>query len=159
MPRDKLVSALVDLDPQESIDEGLDQEGGLQFRANLEQFVGQTAHGRTPIEDAQLVAMSLTESCCKLGIGKVSHPYAPIQLTFTDELGILVPIPMNMRRKWPKDKFQNMPPKAVYSYKQLPELIYVPFHWSTTDKSDWLAMNHQSESLIVKQLETAGYRV
>jgi hypothetical protein len=32
--------------------------------------------------------------------------------------------------------------QAMYTYYQLPDLIYLPYRWSDIDKVDWLAMSH-----------------
>lgn len=59
--------SLDELDPTETIDQGVDVAGGLQFRPLL------TIDGpvKTWAEFYHVVALALTEACCQLEVGKV----------------------------------------------------------------------------------------
>ena len=61
--------SLDDLDLHEPIDQGVDKAGGLQFYPHISTRL--TLSSRDCVSDAQIVALALTEACCKLGTGKV----------------------------------------------------------------------------------------
>ena len=70
MANDEDLIPLTELDPVDQIYQGCDSDGGLQLQSQL----AIRAHSREPIPPEQLVALALTEVCCTLGQGKVSHP-------------------------------------------------------------------------------------
>ncbi|KAL8735677.1 MAG: hypothetical protein Q9166_000846 [cf. Caloplaca sp. 2 TL-2023] len=110
-----ILPALHELDLNLPIDEGVDEAGGLQFRAN--QAVGNpVSFVRMRLNTEQLVALALTEARCKLGLGQVCYAPKTEQPRFA--------------------QLKTIPLEAKYCYHQLPQLVYVAYHWSATDKSD-----------------------
>ncbi|KAL8671052.1 MAG: hypothetical protein Q9168_004445 [Polycauliona sp. 1 TL-2023] len=129
------MALLHELDPSVSMDQGLDSIGGLKYRANI--FINNKATSEnTPLEDRQLVALALTEACCKIGSGKVFWVALP-QKPDLSEL------------HW--DASNQLAYEATFAYEQAPKLVYQLYNWGDIDKSYWLGLKH-SDRLAFLQL-------
>ena len=59
---------LENLSPDKSVYLGVDIDGDLLFRTDLS-FIGRQTRGH--LTERHLIALGLTDICCKLGLGKV----------------------------------------------------------------------------------------
>ncbi|KAL8834530.1 MAG: hypothetical protein Q9170_003712 [Blastenia crenularia] len=110
---------LDELPPTQVIDEGIDDEGGLKFCSNW-LLKGPQGTWWKP-DDNFIVALALTEACCKFGKGKVY--WVPMAYGYAPE-------------------FNVVDTAFLFAHSQAPKLLYEPCRWGEDEKSDWENMSH-----------------
>ncbi|KAL8870704.1 MAG: hypothetical protein Q9174_003312 [Haloplaca sp. 1 TL-2023] len=112
------------MDRTENIYQGTDDAGRMCFRQNT-RITTDLQGSWTP--GIALVAMGLTEACCRIGTGKVY--YVPTAKRYSKDPGT-------------SGSKTHDPTQRVWGFYRMPKLLYIPYHWSKEDKDSWLGMSH-----------------
>ncbi|KAL8730678.1 MAG: hypothetical protein Q9166_003870 [cf. Caloplaca sp. 2 TL-2023] len=114
----------------ERIYQGTDGQGSLLFRQNLKD-----GHLKLPLRC--LIALGLTEVCCREGKGKV----------------LFVSMHERIFRKRASGRNGRQMVAAseggMWALHRLPKLVYAPFIWGYEDKAMWNSMNHRDRLLLL----------
>lgn len=139
--KDLRLYKLDEISPTEPIFRGVDAEGSFLFRKDLLNNHAEANKDRDRLlTERDLVAMALTEVCCKLGRGKIGS----LELERAHATLITSPqvfyFPMSAAIH-PRTKVE----KTVWEqnaciYHRLPKLIYVPLIWDKEDQTIWRDM-------------------
>ena len=130
---------LTDVPPLDSIYLGLDQDGGLLFRADI----SLQSYEQRPLTERHLVAMGLTELCCREGEGMVTRLSLSSKRLCAHYVNQVYWFPVHETVGFGEHRDSVDKYKCVNALYKLPKLVYVPFVWAEKDKKNWWAMSQQ----------------
>ncbi|KAL8707765.1 MAG: hypothetical protein Q9225_007710 [Loekoesia sp. 1 TL-2023] len=112
--------------PTENVYQGTDKDKRLLFRQNIYDEVVTKVTGY--LTGSPLVALGLTEVCCRIGKGKV----------------LWMDVGSNVPKLAKETAAPELVAKTVRAHSRMPDLLYIPYIWGARDQAHWAAMEHNN---------------